>query len=116
MVDFGYEQGNESIWVYFNDCAESINYLIDDGYLDEKWRDFDPRSEDELVYSQKVADAVIDKLQQTAEDYEDEVEELQKEVNDVVRATIVMDMNLYFNQFLEYRPESVASMERNRNW
>ena len=99
-MNFGYEQGKKSIMIYFYDCEGAINDLICDGYLDEKWRNYDSYDFD---YVNAVGDAVIDKLQQTAEDYETEDSELAEESNDVVRATIVMDMNLYFNQFLEYR-------------
>ena len=108
-MNFGYEQGGQELMNYFNDCEESINDLICDGYLEEGVKEMfgydeeDLDAGDDLEYVQTVAQAVIDKLEQTAEDEETDYPELYEEDNDVLRATMVMDMHLWFNQFLEYR-------------
>ena len=113
MVQFGYSQGNEEIFVTFQDNEKSIQSLIDDGLLDEDIKEthgyqamMEGYDGEDLDYDNAVTDAVVDwfEYQGDLRDEEDDHEDpFHDEMNDVIRAEYIMDDNLMFNEFLSYR-------------
>ena len=112
MVKFSMKQSGEEIFVTFNDNRESVDYLIQEGYLDEEFQDTyyyshidEYEEDDDYPAEREIINAVCDWIEDRASDRDDEdchEDPFHENDNDVIRAEYIMDENRWFNQYLSY--------------